>query len=143
MHQDVPCPSQTICTATSILALGTNGLSSEYPSETGAVGPAHCLGPLRLLILGAQLVPCEVTEQEGERTETKKATQQGDAHKTLAFLGWNVGKGRGGPKAKRSPEVSVPILWVRGQAPGEMNPSTGSSCPLQKKRQQGIEKTHE
>lgn len=137
MHQDVPCPSQAICTATSVLALGTIGLSSEYPSERGAVGPAHCLGPLRLLLLGAQLVGCEVTEQEGERTGTKKATQQGDAHKTLAFLGWNVGKGRGGPKAKGSPEVSVPMLWVRSQAPGEMNPSPGSSCPLQQEEATG------
>lgn len=37
---------------------------------------------------------------------------QGEVLETLAFLGWAVGEGKRGPKAKGSPEIFVPMLWV-------------------------------
>lgn len=40
---------------------------------------------------------------------------QGEVPETLAFLGWDVGEGKRGPKAKGSPEIFeifVPMLWV-------------------------------
>lgn len=76
------------------------------------VGAACCLGPLGPLLLGAQLVGCGVTEQEGERNRAREAALQGAARKTLAFLGWDVGKGKRGPKAKGSLEGFVPPLGV-------------------------------
>ena len=105
MHQGMPCPAQATCTAISIPALGTIWSTSQ---KGWPLGPACCLGPLGPLLLGAQLVACGVIEQEGERNRAEEAALQGDAHETLAFLGWDVGKGKRGPKAKGSLEGSVP-----------------------------------
>lgn len=65
----LPNPGQAICLALPSWHLAQEDtVLSTSQKGGGGIGPAHCLGPLRPLLLDAQLMACEVTEQEGERT---------------------------------------------------------------------------